>query len=259
MSEDILEGLQFYWGERSVSYSRQNIEEMNTWKRDAWRELILRHAPDQSVLRILDVGTGPGFFAINLALSGHQVTGVDVTKEMLEYAGENARAYGADVSWVQYDGERLPFEDGSFDLVVSRNVLWNIEKPLEALQEWSRVLAFGGRILYFDANWYLYLFDEEQNVRHKAAHERYHRLYHGMQHDPLGKEKGLFLENLARELPLSREKRPQWDENAVKNTGLTLVKILPDVGGRVWETHEQVHYAATPLFMVCAEKEIPDA
>ena len=53
----------------------------------------------------------------------------------------------------------------SFDLIVSRNVIWNLEYPKEALAEWARVLAPGGRMVYFDANWYLYLYDEELRAK----------------------------------------------------------------------------------------------
>ena len=82
----LLDGIQDYWAVRSDSYSRQNLQEMNNWKRRAWREKILAAAPAGDRLSVLDVGTGPGFFAINLALAGHQVTGLDVTEEMLHHA-----------------------------------------------------------------------------------------------------------------------------------------------------------------------------
>ena len=41
----ILEDLTDYWTDRAHSYSAQNLAEMNDWRRDAWRELILEHAP----------------------------------------------------------------------------------------------------------------------------------------------------------------------------------------------------------------------
>lgn len=63
---DIIYGLKSYWKDRSTSYSVQNVDEMNNWKRDAWRNLILQYAPKKEILRVLDVGTGPGFFAMNL-------------------------------------------------------------------------------------------------------------------------------------------------------------------------------------------------
>lgn len=252
----VLDGLKAYWGIRSESYSRQNIEELNNWKRDAWRKLILQYAPPKGNLRILDVGTGPGFFAINLALAGYQVSAADVTEEMLVHARENAEAYGAEAEFVLYDGAHLPFADGSFDLVVSRNVLWNLERPEEALREWERVLKPGGRMVYFDANWYLYLFDEEQKARHDAAHENYRRLYPHAVHDKIGSQKARYLEEIARTLPLSKEHRPNWDEEILRGMGMAVRKVLPNAGDLVWDEEEKIHEKASPLFMICAEKNI---
>ena len=104
----LLDGIQDYWTVRSDSYSQQNLQEMNNWKRRAWREKILSMAPAGERLEILDVGTGPGFFAINLALAGHSVTGVDVTEEMLCHARENAAAYGAAPRFLHQSGDALP-------------------------------------------------------------------------------------------------------------------------------------------------------
>ena len=115
---------------RDRSYSVQNIAEMNDWRQQAWRKLILSYAPPKECLRILDVGTGPGFFAINLAMAGHNVTAVDVTEEMLFHAKENAKSYGTKVNFILHRGEFLPFEDNSFDLIVSRIVIWNLELSL---------------------------------------------------------------------------------------------------------------------------------
>ena len=252
---EVLDGLKSYWGVRSESYSRQNVAEMNDWRRDVWRDMILEYAPEGESLKILDVGTGPGFFAMNLALAGHRVTAVDVTEEMLRHAEENAEAYGAQIRFLSYDGKHLPLESESFDLVVSRNVLWNMEDPEGALKEWKRVLRPGGRMVYFDANWYLYLFDKEQKKRHDAAHARYHELYPGIVHDQLGGKRAKYLENLARELPLSRKHRPEWDAEALRETDLELVALIPNAGERVWEEWEKVHYEATPLFQICAEKK----
>lgn len=250
------EGLVSYWNERSASYSDQNVEEMNDYRRDLWRELILSHAPASQAdsLRVLDVGTGPGFFAMNLALAGHRVSAVDVTEDMLRHARENARAYGADVDFRQYDGRTLPFEDGTFDLVVSRNVLWNIEEPFAAMQEWKRVLRKGGRFICFDANWYLYLFDPEQKKRHDEAHRRLHALYPEEVHDIMGPEKAAYLEDIARKLPLSGICRPAWDVQAVLRLGMHLAKVDPDLNDRIYRGSDLIHYTATPEFMVCAQK-----
>jgi len=255
VAEHIVDGLKFYWSERSTSYSRQNVEEMNNWKRVVWRKIILDHAPQKECLKVLDVGTGPGFFAMNLALAGHQVSAVDVTEEMLEHARENAAAYGADVKFSLYDGRTLPFEENSFDLIVSRNVLWNIEAPELALQEWKRVLKPGGRMIYFDANWYLYLYDEEQKKRHMAAHENYQKLFPEELHNQMGEKRARFLEDIARNLPLSKENRPDWDKKVLSGMGMKILEIILNVGEVVWDEKEKVHDKASPLFMICAEKE----
>ena len=86
--DTILDALTSYWTDRAKSYSAQNIAEMNDWRKEAWRKLILSHAPQKEVLRVLDIGTGPGFFAINLALAGHDVTAVDVTEKTRRVMGQ---------------------------------------------------------------------------------------------------------------------------------------------------------------------------
>lgn len=244
-----------YWSDRAHSYSAQNIAEMNDWRKEAWRNLILKYAPQKSSLRILDVGTGPGFFAINLALSGHEVTAVDVTDHMLWHAKANAKSYGAQVDFVLHRGEFLPFDDESFDLVVSRNVLWNMEYPIEALSEWKRVLSSGGRMVYFDANWYLYLYDKELRAKKEALHTAFHIKHPSYKHaGDLTADRIADLERTALGLPLSREYRPAWDADLLKKLDMHVVKIIDDVGPMVMDPLDYERDAPIRTFMVCAEK-----
>ena len=257
---EALKVLTSYWTDRAHSYSEQNIEEMNDWRREAWRELILANAPRKERLRVLDVGTGPGFFAMNLALAGHEVTAVDVTEHMIYHAASNAKAYGAQVNFILHRGEFLPFEEASFDLIVSRNVLWNLEFPEQALSEWARVLAPGGRLVYFDANWYLYLFDEElrkeKEEKQRAFRERHPEL-RGKTWD-LGPKRVAELERIALTLPLSRQRRPEWDRNVLEGLGMQVVKIVERIGAKVQDPTEFERDDPTPMFMVCAEKRTAD-
>jgi ubiquinone/menaquinone biosynthesis C-methylase UbiE len=69
--------------------------------------------------RVLDVATGTGNVALRAARSGAQVTGLDLTPELLDVAAVRAAALGNDVEWVQGDAEALPFPDQSFDRVLS--------------------------------------------------------------------------------------------------------------------------------------------
>jgi ubiquinone/menaquinone biosynthesis C-methylase UbiE len=69
--------------------------------------------------RVLDVATGTGNVALRAARSGAQVTGLDLTPELLDVAAVRAAALGAAVEWIQGDAEALPFPDQSFDRVLS--------------------------------------------------------------------------------------------------------------------------------------------
>lgn len=127
-------------------------------------------------MKILDIGTGPGFFPMILSEAGYTVTAVDYTEEMLEKAKENLgkyTKYGLErVTLQRMDAQNLEFADETFDVVISRNLTWNLEKPEQAYQEWMRVLKPGGVLLNFDANWYGYLYDEEKKEAYEADRKK---------------------------------------------------------------------------------------
>jgi len=68
---------------------------------------------------------------------------------MLEAARERARRHELPCEFVWRDAEALPFEDGTFDVVTNRIVIWSLPNPGVAVREWARVLAPGGRIFLF--------------------------------------------------------------------------------------------------------------
>ena len=97
--------------------------------------------------RALDVGTGPGTLAIALAPLVREVVGVDVVPELLEAARQAAPE---NVSFLEADATRLPFEDGSFDLVCTRRTLHHIARPELVIAELVRVTRPGGQVLVED-------------------------------------------------------------------------------------------------------------
>lgn len=251
----ILEDLTDYWTDRAHSYSAQNLAEMNDWRRDAWRELILEHAPKKECLRILDVGTGPGFFAINLALAGHKVTAIDVTEHMIWHARRNAESYGAEVDFQVQRGEFLPFEAGSFDLIVSRNVIWNLEYPKEALAEWARVLARAdGWFTLMQTGICICMMKSfvPEGKRALADFAARHSSYHTANNLSPKRIKGL--EQTARSLPLSRKKRPEWDCEVLQALNMDILRIIDDIGPGVQDPIEWERDAPIHTFMVCAQK-----
>jgi SAM-dependent methyltransferase len=97
--------------------------------------------------RVLDVGTGHGTYAIEAAQRGAQVTGVDADPAMLGAARERARAAGVAVTLREARAEKLPFDDGAFDLVVGVTVLCFVRDARAAVREMARVLSPGGRLV----------------------------------------------------------------------------------------------------------------
>lgn len=165
--DPILEENKNYWTDRAPGYSEVNRLELATAQRQRWSDCICeeltRRFPDRPLadLQVLEVGTGPGFFAILLRELGCAVTAIDLTRAMLAEAKENAGPLADEICFMEMNAEALSFADERFDAVISRNLTWNLPHPDRAYAEWTRVLKKGGVLLNFDANWYAYLFDED--------------------------------------------------------------------------------------------------
>lgn len=212
-SQDKLENIRNYWNMRAPSFSQGNVEELESKSKTEWLQAITAFAPLAEYKKVLDIGCGPGFFSIMLAQMGYQVTAVDYTDNMLAEAARNAEKYGVTITFLQMDAQNLEFDDGSFDFVISRNVTWNLEDPIKAYSEWLRVLRPNGKMMNNDGNHYYHYTDEFYEVSYSNKHTRHH-------HGVIDGVDVSIIDNIARELPLSREIRPQWDTNALINLGV---------------------------------------
>ena len=96
--------------------------------------------------RVLDVAAGSGNASIPAALAGAEVVASDLTPELLETGRQLARSRGADLEWRQADAEALPFEDGSFDTVLSCVGVMFAPHHQQAADELVRVCRPGGTI-----------------------------------------------------------------------------------------------------------------
>jgi ubiquinone/menaquinone biosynthesis C-methylase UbiE len=100
----------------------------------------------QAGQRVLDVAAGTGNASIPAARRGAHVTASDLTPELFEAGRERARAAGVELDWVEADAEHLPFEDASFDVVISAIGAMFAPHHQEAADELDRVCRPGGTI-----------------------------------------------------------------------------------------------------------------
>ncbi|HEU0304207.1 MAG TPA: methyltransferase domain-containing protein [Gaiellaceae bacterium] len=110
-------------------------------------ERVVAGAGIEPGMRVLDVACGSGNAAIQSARAGAQVTGLDLAPKLLEQGREKAAAEGLDLEWVEGDAEKLPFEDGSFDRVLSTVGHMFAPRHQRVADEMVRVCRPGGRIV----------------------------------------------------------------------------------------------------------------
>ena len=109
---------------------------------------LVKFAGVRAGQRVLDVGCGTGVVAITAARMGAKVSGIDLTPELLELARNNSQIAGVDVDWREGDAEKLPFNDGTFDVVLSQFGHMFAPRPSLAIAEMLRVLKAGGTIAF---------------------------------------------------------------------------------------------------------------
>ena len=250
--DKLLSEIESYWSTRAEGYSEVNHKELNGIQKEAWLKTLKRQFPEKKKeeLKILDIGTGRGFFPVILAEAGYKVTAVDYTQEMLDTAKKNAGELCEKIVFHKMDAQSLQFEDNTFDVILSRNLTWNLKDPKGAYREWHRVLKPGGKLLNFDANWYAYLYDDKLKLgyeqdRQRAKEEQVEDYYEGTDI--------AWMENIAKQVPLSPLKRPKWDLDVLKKIGLDCWAD-ETIGERVLSDAEKINYQSTPVFMVCAVK-----
>jgi ubiquinone/menaquinone biosynthesis C-methylase UbiE len=237
------------WTEGSSSYSAIVKKELNSFKRKAWTDLIRENIGKGTTLDVLDVGTGPGFFAILLAQEGHRVSAIDCTQSMIDEARKNAESEGVNVCFNVSDAQDLKFPDESFDIIISRNVTWTLIDAERAYTEWKRVLRPGGRVIIFDANWNLRLFDENLMREYEKSVEDYK---HNFGEEVPGYTKEML--DYRRSMPMCRRIRPQWDCDALISAGYKKIICDTSIWERVFDERERVKYRTNPMFMIVAEK-----
>jgi len=101
---------------------------------------------------ILEVGTGKGYFTVELAKEGYGFTSIDISDEEQEFARLNTKYFGFEklVDFKIENAEKLSFDDTSFDIIFSINTIHHLINPIKVMDELIRIVTLEGKIILSD-------------------------------------------------------------------------------------------------------------
>ena len=128
-------------------YARTRRNDMEDFRREA--KAVAEHL--RSGCNVLEVAPGPGFFAIELAkLGDFKITGLDISRTLVEIATENARNANVKIDFRLGNAAAMLFADESFDITYCAAAFKNFSEPVKAMDEMHRVLRPGGEAVVMD-------------------------------------------------------------------------------------------------------------
>lgn len=239
---DLISRIENYWSKRSDDFYNLRISELNSSKREYWLDIITSVMPKKSNLKILDVGTGTGFFAILMTSLGHEVTGIDLSPSMIENSKKTSKHLGYSIDFKVMNAQELNFRDEYFDIVISRNLTWTLPNVKKAYEEWYRVLKYDGLLLNFDADYgKVSFYNQTKELNSNHAHSKIDK-------------------NLTREcddikdlLEISNMSRPNWDIEILNDIGFIDCVIDYTISEKIYKDRDEL-YNPTKMFGIYAKK-----
>lgn len=236
---EVKQCVESYWSKRAEGFFELREAEIESNKYGRWEAEILEHLPKDKTLKILDVGCGCGFFGIILFRHGHDVTGIDLTPEMIEKGRELAVEYSCKVDLQVMDAENLGFADETFDVIISRNLTWTLPHPQEAYQEWVRVLKPGGMLLNYDAEY--------------ARDHHHHDLPEDHAHNDIDVQLKEECHKIYHMLSISDLSRPDWDMAVLEQIGMQIEPVDTHISEKIYKERDRF-YVPNKVFRIKAFK-----
>ncbi len=240
IEEDVLN----YWTLRTPSFSKIRGNELMGDIGKGWHFALRSTLPFNKYRKILDVGTGTGFFSVLLGRDGYRMTGVDLTPSMIEEAKKEARKFKSKARFFVMDAMNLEFEDNTFDAVITRNLTWTLPDVERAYKEWFRVIRPGGRLINYDAN-YANAIRRGDAVRTESGD----KIAYG--HDGVTKEMEKISNGIALSLDIGKEDRPAWDRECLMSVGFKKCFVDMDEAENILGLKSD---PAAPMFKIIADK-----
>lgn len=148
-NRDLRDDIRDYWSDRAATFDNDPGHKISEGTElVAWANLFRRHLGAANGRKLLDLASGTGEIALLCQELGFSVTGLDWAEPMLE----RARAKAPNATFLQADAEQTMLPDASFDVVVTRHLVWTLVDPKAAFAEWRRILKPGGRLLIVDGD-----------------------------------------------------------------------------------------------------------
>ena len=229
-----------YWEERAEGFEEQRKREFASDKKARWKKEIQRYLPQGDCLRVLDIGTGTGFFACLLGEDGHKVTGIDLSPKMIEHAVHMSKQLGIPADFRVMDAEKTEFESDAFDVIVTRNLTWTLTNPGGAYREWHRILKPEGVLINFDADYYREL-DRKDSAELPPEHA------HMRLSEKMMKEN----DEITRMIGKTQKPRPDWDIELLRDAGFHGITADLNVYQRIYIEADEF-YNPSPVFVISA-------
>lgn len=142
-----------YWSMRAETFDLQPGHEIfSEGERTAWHSLIQRHFKNTKGKTALDVACGTGVITHLLDDLGYNATGIDWSETMLEKAKAKAKKRGRKIRFLSGDAENTRELDETYDVIITRHLVWTLVDPEAAFQHWINLLKPGGTLLIIDGD-----------------------------------------------------------------------------------------------------------
>ena len=217
----MFEEIENKWTEGSGDYDDIIQRQLSSKRTVSYWTKELKNLLGPEPLRILEVGCGPGFMSIIAARLGHEVRAVDGSAGMVEKARRNMQHYHQAVEICQEDGVTLPLEqEQSYDVILSRDVVWTLYDPEKAFRRWKDVLKPGGKIIYFDGDYRTTEPTLKNKIRMKIADFLIYVTERKTYESDEKESSGIY-----EKLPFTSQKRPEADFQALKKVRFARIRI----------------------------------